>query len=374
MTCLQVRAVCSPLDRRQFLEFPAELYRGDQHWVPPLASDEQQRIGFRRHPFHAQNRVQAFVAQRGSQIVGRIAAIHNVRHNQHHGERRGFFGFFECRDDGQAAKSLVGAAADWLSSQGLDTVRGPVSPSIDYQAGVLIDGFDRPPAFMMPYNPGYYGQLMAECGLAKSQDLFAFQIEGSPLRQLLPRLKRVSHRLAERHGVTFRRLERRRFRQDLDAFLSVVNRSLVGHWGYVPLAPTEMSRIADDLSWLLVPELVVLAEVDGQPIGVALGLPDYNPRVKQIGGRLLPFGFIRLLTRKRRIRDVRIVAANVLPDWKRSGIGAALTAEIIEAALERGADNVEFSWIAESNALSHSTIETGGAQRTKTYRIYDASL
>ncbi|HEY5314823.1 MAG TPA: GNAT family N-acetyltransferase [Pirellulales bacterium] len=374
MTCLQVRAVCSPREQRQFLEFPAELYRGDLRWVPPLASDERQRVGFRPHPFHAQNRVQAFVAQRGSQIVGRIAAIHNVRHNQHHGERRGFFGFFECRDDGQAATGLVGAAAGWLAAQNLDSMRGPVSPSIDYQAGLLIDGFERPPSFMMPYNPGYYGQLMAECGLAKSQDLFAFQLAGPCLRQVLPRLKRVSGRLADRHRVTFRRLQRRRFRQDLDAFLSVVNRSLAGHWGYVPLAPAEMSRMADDLAWLLVPELVVLAEVDGQPIGVALGLPDYSPRVKQIGGRLLPFGFVRLLACKRRIRDVRIVAANVLPDWQRSGIGVALTAEIMEAAIERGAENVEFSWVAESNALSHSTIETGGARRTKTYRIYDAPL
>lgn len=374
MTGLQVRAVCSRHERRQFLEFPGELYRSDPRWVPALAADEQERIGFSRHPFHSENRVQAFLAQRGSQIVGRIAAIHNMRHNEHHGERRGFFGFFECRDDRPAAKALLGTAADWLKAEKLTTVRGPMSPSIDYQAGLLVDGFDAPPTFMTPYNPPYYHELIADCGLEKSQDLFAFHADHEVLSKVLVRLKRVSQRLVERHQVKFRRLNPRRLNQDLGTFLSVVNRSLEGHWGYVPMAAEEMKHMAAGMRWLLVPELVVLAEVDGEAIGVALALPDYNPRVKQIGGRLFPFGFLRLLACKRRIRNYRIVAANVLPEWKRSGIGAAIAAEIIDAALAAGAENIEFSWIAESNQLSHSTIATGGARRSKVFRVYDASL
>ncbi|MGH7136988.1 MAG: GNAT family N-acetyltransferase, partial [Pirellulales bacterium] len=353
---------------------PSELYGGDPHWVPPLARDEEERVGFRRHPFHEANRVQAFLAERAGRVVGRIAAIHNVRHNQQHGEQRGFFGFFECRDDLQAARALLAAAADWLVARGLTDLRGPMSPSIDYQAGVLIDGFDEPPSFLMPFNPPYYASLLMDCGLAKSQDLFALACSRQHASAVLPRLRRVTERLVERNGLRFRTLDRRRFHHDLALFLSVVNRSLVGHWGHVPLSTAEMNHMAAGMRWLLVPELALFAEVEGEPIGVALALPDYNPRVRRIDGRLLPFGFMRLLAGKRRIKHLRVAGVNVLPEWKTSGMGVALTTAIVEAALAGGVDRLEFSWIAESNNLSHGTLETAGAWRSKAYRVYDAPL
>ena len=356
------------------MSFPKELYAAEPHWVPPLARDEEERVGFRRHPFHDANRVQAFLAERGGQVVGRIAAVHNVQHNQHLGERRGFFGFFECRDDRQAARELVGAAAGWLVARGLTDLRGPMSPSIDYQVGLLVDGFDEPPSFMMPYNPRYYAGLLVECGLAKSQDLFALAFSRQQAPTVLPRLRRVAQRVIERQNVRFRRFDSRRFRDDLGLFLSVVNRSLAGHWGHVPLSSAEMNHMAAGMRWLSTPELALIAEIDRQPVGVALALPDYNPRVKRIGGRLLPFGFVRLLAGKHRIKHLRVVAVNVLPEWKRSGLGIALTATLLAAALESGAEKMEFSWIAESNHLSRGSLETGGARRSKTYRVYDAPM
>jgi hypothetical protein len=374
MTCLRIHTARSPRERRAFLDFPHELYRDDPRWVPPLARDEEERLGFRAHPFHEHSRVLPLLAFRGEEVVGRIAAIDNVQHNAEHGERRGFFGFFECRDDPEAARALVGAAGRWLASRGLTDLRGPMSPSIEHQAGLLVEGFDAPPSFLMPYNPPYYARLLEGCGLRKSQDLLAFQTVRSRMLAELPRLQRVGRRLAERQGVTFRRMRRTSFRQDLATFLSIVNRSLVGHWGHVPLSPAELEHAAAAMRWLLMPELVVFAEVAGEPIGVALALPDYNPRVKQISGRLLPLGFLRLLAGKRWIRSFRVVAANVLPEWKRSGIGVALTAEILRACLDRGAEHVEFSWIAESNQLSHGSLETGGAERAKTYRVYDCRI
>lgn len=356
------------------MRFPRELYADDPRWVPPLARDEEQRVGFRRHPFHQAGRVQAFLAERRGQVVGRIAAIHNERHNQRNGERRGFFGFFECRDDGPAARALLNAAGDWLRARGLTDLRGPMSPSIDYQVGLLVDGFDEPPSFAMPYNLNYYERLLLDCGLTKSHDLFALACTCQEAQAALPRLARVKQRIMDRHQLRFRGLDRRRFRDDIGLFLSVVNQSLQGHWGYVPLTTAEMNHMAGALRWLLVPELALLAEVAGRPIGVALALPDYNPLVRRAGGRLLPLGWLRLLAEKRRIKRLRVVAVNALPQWKRSGIGVALTAAIIEAAVRRGADNLEFSWIAESNHLSHGSLATGGARRSKVYRVYDAPL
>ena len=374
MRCLSIRTALSPREWRQFFAFPAELYRDDPCWVPVLARDEEERVGFRRHPFHEVNCMQAFLAERGGQVVGRIAAIHNVMHNRRHGERRGFFGFFECRDDAQAARALVGAAADWLAKHGLTDLRGPMSPSIDYLPGVLVDGFDEAPSFMMPYNPSYYSKLLAECGLRKTQDLYALSSSREQASGALPRLSRVKQRLIDRHQISFRGLDRRRFHDDLTSFLSVVNRSLDGHWGHVPLSAAETDHLARGLRWLLISELALFAEVDQEPIGVALALPDYNPCIKRSGGRLFPCGLLRLLAAKRRIKRLRVVAANALPQWQRSGIGPALIAALLEAALQRGAEHFEFSWIAESNELSHGTLENLGARRTKVYRVYDASL
>lgn len=374
MTALKTLAVSSPRDWRRFLRFPGELYAADPRWVPPLAFDEEQRVGFRRHPFHDVNRVQAFLAEKEGRVVGRVAAIDNARHNRQYGERRGFFGFFECRDDLQVARALLGAAADWLVARGLTELRGPMNPSIDYQAGLLIDAFHEPPSFLMPYNPPYYAGLLENCGLAKSHDLLALACDRAGATTIMRRGQPVKQRLLERRALRLRALDRRRLHQDLSVFLSVVNRSLVGHWGYVPLATAEMNHMAEGLRWLLVRQLALLAEVDGEPVGAALALPDYNPRVRRIGGRLLPFGFMRLFTGKRRLKHWRLVGVNVLPEWKRLGVGVALTTAILEEALAAGAECLEISWIAESNHLSYGTLENAGARRSKVYRVYDAPL
>ena len=371
MTDLVVQPVSTRKQRRRFLGFPWTLYRDDPNWVPPLRMDQKELVGYRHHPFYEKNRVQTFLATRGGEVCGRIAAILNRAHVEIHKEPRGFFGFFECTDDQDVANALFDAARAWLAEQGLTSMRGPMSPGINYVLGTLVEGFDSPPTFMMTYNPPYYPRLIEGYGFRKSQDLYAFWGNRQMLPASMEKHWPIADRIIERYNVKVRELDRSRFRADVETFLEVYNRSMAGHWSFVPMSPAEVRHAAGSLQWLIVPEMAVAAEIDGKPVGAVFCLPDYNPRIKKIDGRLFPLGFLRLLWNKRAIKRVRVLAANVLPEYHLHGIALVLLKELVPMNVDCGCEEVEFSWIAESNAHSRGALEKGGAKRIKTYRVYD---
>jgi hypothetical protein len=371
MSNVIVKPVRTRRERKQFLRFPWELYRGDRNWIPPLRIDEEELVGYRPHPFHERNGVQTFLAVRDGSVCGRIAAILNVAHNDCHREQRGFFGFFECVDDPQVAAGLFDAVRGWLAERSIGQMRGPMNPSINYTLGTLVEGFDSPPTFMMTYNPPYYGPLIEGCGLAQAQDFFAYYGDLDMLPQI-DKKKAIYDQIVERCGASVRTLDRSRFVQDVETFLDIYCRSMAQHWSYCPLSLPEVRHLAKSLRWLIVPELTAIAEIDGKPVGAILGMLDYNPRIRAIGGRLFPFGFIRLLSNRRRIKRMRLVAANVVPEYHLMGILLALAGALLRQGLDWGVEQVEFSWVAESNSLSRGSLEKSGTKRTKTYRVYDS--
>lgn len=371
MSAVTVEAVQSRRHRKAFLHLPWQLYREDPFWVPPLQHEDARLVGYRPHPFYENAQSQTFLAIRDGQVCGRVGAIENRAHNEYHCEKRGFFGFFECRDDPQAAAALLDAARRWLAERGLHDVRGPANPSLNYSIGTLVEGFDLPPTFMLPYNPPYYASLIEGCGFRKTQDLYAFRGYAHMMPAILAKRGAIADQIIEHHDLKFRWMERRRFRQNLTEFLTIFNRSLIDHWGFVPLSSAELDHMGRGLSWLLLPEMVVGAEIDGKLVGVAIVLLDFNPRIRKIGGRLFPFGFLRLLVGKRRITKCRILTANVLPEYRLLGIGLALMHVLQKNVLKTAVQEAEFSWVAESNSLSRGAIEKGGAERTKTYRVFD---
>ena len=306
--------------------------------------------------------------------MGRLAAIVNHAHNRRFGERRGFFGFFESIDDQSVADALFAAARHWWTEQEMDTIRGPAQPSLNYEVGLLVDGFDSPPYFMMPYNKPYYERLIENCGLAKTQDLYAFWGHVDMLWTLDKKIGFIAQQAAERFDVRIRNLDPSRFREDVETFLDIYNRSLVATWGFVPLSTGELKHIATGLRRLIIPELAVFAEVKGETVGAAFCLPDYNTRIKEIDGRLFPFGFIKLLRNKRSIKQFRVLSANVVPEYQRWGLGIVLMAGLVPKVLEYGIQEAEFSWVLESNTLSRATCERGGAKLYKTYRMYDGEV
>lgn len=371
MSDLRVEPVTTRRQRREFLQLPWSLYAGDPNWVPPLLFDQKGLVGFGHHPFYDDGEVQTFLAYRRGRPVGRIAAILNRAHNRHHKEQRGFFGFFESVDAQDVADGLFDAAQRWFIERNVRAIRGPCNPSLNYEVGLLVEGFDTPPFFMMTYNKPYYGRLIEGAGFAKAQDLFAYWGHIDMLDKLDPKLLKICLQAAERFEVKMRPLDKSRFREELDMFLNVYNQSLGSTWGFVPLSASEVKHLGSQMRHMIVPELAQIAEVDGKPIGAVFGLLDYNPRIKRINGRLFPFGFIRLLTNRRALKRMRVISANVVPEWQRWGIGLVLLNSLVPKVKQWGIEECEFSWVLESNTLSRGGLEKGGAKLTKTYRIYD---
>jgi GNAT superfamily N-acetyltransferase len=269
------------------------------------------------------------------------------------------------------ASALFDAARKWLRDQGMTALRGPLNPALNYECALLVDGFDSPPTFLMTYNKDYYPRLFENYGFQKSQDLFAFWGHVNMLETLDPKLLSLAAQVQERFQITVRPSTKATFAQDIDAFLKIYNRALPGTWGFVPLSDAEVKHIASGLKMLIVPELVRIAEHEGKPVGAVFGLLDYNPIIKQIDGRLFPLGFLKILFGRKKLKRIRLVSTNVLPEYQRFGLPLVLMKSLLESAMAWGIEEGEFSWVLESNHLSRATLERGGAKLTKTYRIYD---
>lgn len=371
MADVVVRPVRSWRDRRDFVHYPFELYKNDPHWIPPLLGNQKELLGYKRHAFYDNAECQTFLATRRGEICGRIAAIVNRAHNEHYNERRGFFGFYESVNDPAVAKALFDAARDWLKQKGMEGLRGPANPSMNYECGLLIEGFDSAPTFMMTYNPPYYAELFEGYGLRKAHDMLAYIGERGDLPAVEARLGPLADQAQARCECVVRPMSSKSFKKDVDIFVELYNRTLTVNWGFVPLPEGEMRKLAASLEHLIVPELVVFGEVDNVPVGAIIGLPDYNPRVKKIGGRLFPFGVFHLLSKKKDIKRIRVLSINVVPEFQRWGLGLVLMKAMTPKALEIGVEDAEFSWISEDNDLARLGLEKGGAKIYKKYRMYD---
>ncbi len=369
---------CQPVqgrrDQKAFLNLERQIYHGDPNWVPPIWMVRKELVGFKYHPFYDDAESQAFLVRRGDRVVGRVLAIINHGHNRRYDEQRGFFGFYECEDDQAASDELLSVAARWLSDRGMTDVRGPVHPSLNYECGLLVDGFDSPPTYMIPYNRDYYGRLLEAFGFVKVQDLYSYEAHMDILDDLDPKLQFVIDEATRRFKVKCRPIDSKQFAKDVRSFLEIYNQSLQQTWGYVPMSEREIDHQSKGLKHLIVPELTSIAEIDGKPVGAGFGLLDFNQLIKRIDGRLLPLGWLTLLTKKRQIDRLRLISTNVLPEYQKWGLGLVTLARILPDAIAFGIQIGEFSWVLESNTLSRGTIERGGARRTKTHRIYDRPL
>lgn len=374
MSTLIVKPVTNRREKKQFLHLPWSLYRDDPNWIPPLRMNQKELVGYARHPFYDNAEGQTFLAIADGKPAGRLLALVNRAHNERYRENRGFFGFFECIEDQEVANGLFDAAREWLAERGMQSIRGPANPSLNYECGLLVDGFDSPPTFMMTYNPPFYADLIEGYGFRKVEDMYAFYGHVDMIDTLDSKLRYIIEGAKERFDVKMRTLNKRRFREEVRMFLDIYNRSLLGTWGFVPLAASEIEHMSASLRWLIIPELTTVAEVEGKQVAAVFGLLDYNHVIRQMDGRLFPLGFLTLLSKRRTITKARIMAANVLPEFQKWGLGLLLLDELLPYSLKWGLREVEFSWVLESNHLSRSSLERGGAILQKTYRMYDIEL
>lgn len=367
-----VEPVVSKRDLKAFVHFPLELYRDDPLFVPPLTSERLKFFG-PHNPLFTFTEVVFLLARDGAgRVVGRVTAHINERHNRFNDERAGFFGFFECIREPEVATSLMAAAESWLRERGMGVARGPYNFSTNEECGFLARGFDRPPAFMMPYTPPYYLDLMAQAGYQSVRDLLAYEYAYGG--EIPEHLTRVSERVRKRTGIVVRPVDMKHFEEDVATAFGVYNAAWENNWGFVPMTEAEFHFAAKDLRSVIDPALVLIAEKDGKPVAFSLTLPDHNVVLKKMGGRLFPFGIFHFVFGRRAIRHVRVMALGVLEEYRRSGVDILLYHDTFVNGLRRGYRSCEMSWILEENTLMRRAIERIGGEVTKVYRIFERSL
>jgi GNAT superfamily N-acetyltransferase len=367
---LEVGTVDSKRALKEFIEFPYSLYCGDPFWVPPLRITVRDLLNRAKHPFYTNAEAEFFLARRDGRVVGRIAAILDRNHNKFHQENAGFFGFFESINAPEVAAALLGAARKWVSGRGAVLLRGPVNPSTNYECGMLVDGFDSNPMVMMTYNPRYYPALMENVGLRKAKDLNAYVNTAAAVE--LDKIGRVADRKLAKSGVTVRPINMRDFDGEVGRIWDIYNSAWKRNWGFVPMTREEFFLMGKEMKQILKPELVLLGEARGKPIGFALALPDVNFALKPAGGSLFPTGLFKILYYQRLIKSLRVLALGVVEEHRTSGVAAAFYATLVRTARKLGySGECEMSWILEDNVLMTRSLEVMGARHYKTYRIYE---
>ena len=369
---LSVAEVSSRRDLAEFVELPYRLFASEPDWVPPLRSDVRWMLDPAKNPFWSHARRTLFLARRGGRVVGRVAAIADDEHNRVHGDRTAFFGFFECEDDPEAAKALFAAAETAARAllPGCDRLRGPVNPSMNDEVGFLLAGESEPgpPVLMMPWNPAYYLDLVASAGFAKEKDLVALL---APIDdRSFARLGRITDAVRRRNpGLTFRTIRMDRFPEELAKVKEVYNAAWERNWGFVPMTSEEIDAMAKKLKDLLYPPIVWFVESGERPVAFMLGMPDFNQVLIRMGGRLLPFGWLKFLLGRKKVDRVRLMAFGVLPEYRRKGLDAVCYFEGYKAAMAAGFRTVEFSWILEDNLDLLKPIEVFEGRLYRRYRL-----
>lgn len=368
---VRVVPVGSRKELKRFIKLPWKIYSRDPAWVPPLIGEQLKLLDRKRHPFHRHAEVEHFLAWRGAEPVGRIAAILNPRFNEFQDEETGFFGFFESIDDEEVAGRLLGTAEAWLSERGIRSSMGPMNYSTNdesHSPGILLDGFDTPPFVLMGHGRPYYQALVEGQGYSKTKDLLAYKISSNQAPERIVRaVRRIETGIA---GLQIRQVNVRRLFEEVSIVQSIYNSAWEKNWGFVPLTDAEIEHLAKELKPILEPSYALIATVHREPVGFSLTLPDFNQALRHANGRLLPFGFFKLMRHARRIDRARVFALGLKKEFRGTGIDAVFYLKTFQAGQKLGHHTGESSWILEDNWKMRRALEKVGAEIHKTYRVY----
>jgi len=355
----------------EFIKFPWRVYAGDPHWVPPLIAERKRFFNARQNPFFEHAEAAYFMARREGEPRGIIGAAIDHNYIAFQKEQAGLFGFFEVQRDYDAAARLLDAARDWLRQRRMHVMRGPFSFSTNQEVGLLIDGFDHDPVVLTTYNPPYYQEYVERYGLVKAKDLYAYWLDAGPLPESMAQ---AAERVQQRANVRIRKMDLRNFQQEAKLVREIYNRAWSGNWGFVPVTEAEIIEMARGLKLIVDPDLCLFAELDGQPVGFVICIPDVNRALKPLNGRLFPLGWLKFLRAKRHLNFVRIFTLGVLPEHHPVGIGSLLYKHVWENGVKKGYVAGESSWILEDNGPMNAAMQMMGGRIYKTWRIYDLPL
>ncbi len=375
---LTIKAVETRGDREAFIRVPWAIYRDDPAWVPPLLMERRDHLNPKKNPFFQNAEARFWLALRDGRPVGRISAQVNRAHLERHNDATGHFGMLEAEDSAETFRALMQTAEDWLRSQGLERIAGPFNLSINEESGLLVEGFQHPPSLMMGHARPYYAARLEELGYRKIKDLICYHYDaGKDLPQAVAHVMRKTTTSQE---LAIRPLDMRRYEQDLAVIMDIFNDAWSENWGFIPMSQADIRHLAKELKPIVRPQSIAIAELRGEPVAMAIGLPNVNEAIADLNGRLLPFGWAKLLWRLkfRTTKSARVPLMGVRKAYHSSLLGAALAIAVIDriraAQKALGVESGELSWILEDNLPMRRMIEQFGGEAYKTYRIYAREL
>jgi len=373
---LEIRPVASKRELNAFIELPWRLYRNEPNWVPPLRFERRQFLDRRRNPFFEHAEAEYFLAWRDGHPVGRITAQVDRNLNEFQSNSWGLFGFFECEQDPEVARALLDAAEAWLRARGRDRMVGPMNFTTNDECGVLVEGFERPAIILTDWTHRYYPGLLEGAGLDQAMDTLMWELynDAGQVSDVHPAIWKMAEEVQSEHGIVVRPMRKKNLEAEIGRFLEVYNAAWERNWGFVPLTEGEVRHYAKQLKPLLDENWAFIAEKDGETVGAALTLPDFNQVFKKMNGRLLPLGWARFLLEKRRIDRVRVFALGVKREWQHTGIAARFYQLHFESAARTPQKGGEMGWILESNTAMNRAMEGMGGKIVRRYRLYEKVL
>ncbi len=374
---IEVRPVAGRAGTRDWLTVPHTVFAGDPAWVAPLHQVERERISAKHNPFFTFGEAEFFVAYRDGQPVGRISAQVNRNHLARYHDATGHFGFFDCVEDQAVARALVDAASRWLAARGMTRMLGPMHLSINEDIGLLVDGFDTPPFILSSHARPWQGALLERCGLTKAMDLYAYRMDPTTVPAQVLRLAQLAR---ESGRIKVRTFDMARYAQELDLVFDIFNDAWSDNWGFVPFSPAEIKALIKSTKPIMRGEYGRIAEIDGKPAAMMVGLVDINAVIGPYNGRLLPFNWAKLALSlyRNQVKAARIPLLGVRKEFRNTHLAPAvlslLVAEFIDVGRFYGLNRVEFSWVLEHNRAMTKLAELAAGPPYKTYRLYETAI
>lgn len=373
---IHIEKVAEKRDLKAFIAFPSSLYRDDPNWIDPLFIEREEHLS-KKNPSVEHIEWQAFLAKKDGKVVGRITAQIDSLHRERYGQDTGHFGMIDAIDDPAVFEALFAAAEAWLNSKGAIKITGPFSMNINQESGLLIEGFDTPPSALMTHGKPYYANYLEQQGYSQGIDLLAYWMKRTDLH-FEPSLTKLMAQM--RKKVSIRRLNRKKFAEEMQVLREIFNSGWQNNWGFVPFTEHEFATMGDQLKYLVPDDMIYIAEVDSVPCAFIVGLPNINEAIAGLEGRLFPFGWAKLLWRLKvsGVRTARVPLMGVRHDFQFSRMGPIMALLLIEALrapfAKRNIDALEMSWILESNTGMRTILERIGAVPYKRYRLFEKTL
>ena len=373
---LTIEPVASKAALKRFIRLPMRLNAGDPGWIPPLIS-EREAAFTPKNPFFDHAEVQFWIACRDGRDVGRISAQIDALAPNDPARPAGHFGLIAAEDDPEVFALLLSTAEAWLKARGCKVVLGPFNLSVNEEVGLLVDGFATPPMVLMGHDPAYTGGRIEEQGYAKAKDVYAYLCKMSD--DIPPGILRRVRR-GPAAGVKLRMLDMSRYDEEVVAMTDVLNDAWSGNWGFTPTTEAETDQLGKSLRAVIEPKMIWFAEIDGETAGFVVLLPNVNEAIADLGGRLAPFGWAKLLWRLKvaRVKSVRIPLMGVKRKFADTLRGQMLPFQLMDAGATQaralGYQTYELSWILEDNAPMNRICVSLGGRIYKTYRIYEKAL